>query len=335
VKQLMQANTSGVLTLPVADGPNTPPGPARRRVRTASSRIVEFLYVFDVYYAPAAAAALTAPLSLFVPMRPIAVALVFAALTVVCFLFFWLSLINCNPYPPDLTRAGQLARIPNVLPFTEVTRRSDLTNLQYPLIFKPSLCSTNSSGVALIESAEQARRYMAVTKEEMILAQAFHPGEEFTIMWERWPWQARGCVRAVFWRKKTHAPGEFHPLSGAGTPKVTLAAQHLRTKALLLAAERSVRALDNVYCTRLDVRADGPEELARGNFWVMESNGVIGVPGGGLLGAALVSWPRRIITGAYNIFTHENASVHPRVLVHRMRRFLELGGWDFRICDGF
>jgi hypothetical protein len=91
----------------------------------------------------------------------------------------------------------------------------------------------------------------------------------------------------------------------------------------------------NLHCTRFDVRADSAEALARGEFWVIESNGTIGVPGGSLAYAILVSWPRRIVIGAYNLFTHEDASAHPRVLVHRMKRFLECGGWDFRICDGF
>jgi hypothetical protein len=304
-------------------------------VRTAWPRWIEFFLVFDVLYAPVLSALVTAALAWWTHWRALPLALVFGALTLVLFLFFWLSLVNCNPYPPGYTSFDQLAAMPNALPFLRVTRATDLTRIAYPLVFKPSLCSTNSSGVALVRSVEEARAYMATTLEEVVCAQQLHPGEEFTIMWERWPWRRDGVVRAVHWRKKTHAPGEFHPLSGRGTPKVTVAAQHLKTPALVRAVERTVARLPNLHCTRLDVRADSPEALARGEFWVMESNGTVGVPGGSRAYAILISWPRRIAIGAYNLFTHADASAHPRVLVRRVRRFLECGGWDFRICDGF
>jgi hypothetical protein len=139
----------------------------------------------------------------------------------------------------------------------------------------------------------------------------------------------------VYWRRKTHPPGEFHPLSGAGTPKVTVDANHLKSIELTRTVEAMVARMRGVYCTRFDVRADGDAELARGDFWVMESNGTIGVPGQGAAYAIFVAWPKRMIIGLYNILTHKDASIHPRVLAHRMRRFRECGGWDFRICDGF
>ncbi len=306
-----------------------------RRVRTAWPRWIEFFLVFDVLYAPLVSGLVTAGLAATTRWSALALALSFGALTLGLFLFFWLALVNCNPYPPGYTVFDQLASMPNALPFVRVTRSTDLTRLVYPLVFKPSLCSTNSSGVALVRSAAEARRYLATSVEEVVCAQQFHPGEEFTIMWERWPWQRRGVVRAVFWRKKTHAPGEFHPLSGRGTPKLTVAAPHLNTKELLRAVERTVARMRNLHCTRFDVRADSAAALARGEFWVIESNGTIGVPGGSVVYAIAISWPRRIVTGAYNLFTHADASAHPRVLVHRMKRFLECGGWDFRICDGF
>lgn len=304
-------------------------------MRTAAPRWVEFFLVFDVLYAPLLATPITAGLAVHAHWSALPIALVFSGLSLTFFVFFWLSLVNCNPYPPGYTAFDQLAAMPNALPFLRVTHATDLDRLVYPLVFKPSLCSTNSSGVALVRSAEEARAYMAATAEEVVCAQQLHSGEEFTIMWERWPWRRDGVVRAVFWRKKTHAPGEFHPLSGRGTPKVTIAAHHLRTPALVRAVERTVARLPNLHCTRFDVRADSAEALARGDFWVMESNGTIGVPGGSLAYAILISWPRRIVIGAYNLFTHADASAHPRVLVRRMRRFLECGGWDFRISDGF
>jgi hypothetical protein len=304
-------------------------------VRTALPKLVEFFMVFDVLYAPLLAGALTLALRATTSLGGVALAAIFAGLTLGLFVFFWLSLINCNPYPPGTTVFDQLRRMPSAQPTARIDRATDLSSLPYPLIFKPSVCSTNSSGVALIGSAAEARRYLASSAEEAICAQPYHPGEEFTIMWERWPWQRRGVVRAVFHRRKTHAPGEFHPLSGRGTPKVTEPAQRLLTPALVAAVERNVAAMVNVHCTRFDVRAQSAEALARGEFRILESNGTIGVPGGSMVGAVLFHWPRRIVTGAYNLFTHPDASAHPRVLVQRMKRFRECGGWDFRICDGF
>ncbi len=174
-----------------------PPAPAAarpyppRRVRTASSLLVEFFYVYDVLYAPVAAGFATGLLSFVLPWGEAEMGCLFAGLTLVLFFFFWLSLINCNPYAPGSTREDQLERIENALPFRRVTAHTDLATLAYPVVFKPSLCSTNSSGVELISSAEAARCYMASTLEEVVIAQQYHPGEEFTIMWERWPWQTR------------------------------------------------------------------------------------------------------------------------------------------------
>jgi hypothetical protein len=306
-----------------------------RRVRTASVKWVEFFLVFDVLYAPALALAITAILRATTTCSGLELGLAFASLTLGLFVLFWLSLVNCNPYPAGYTVFDQLRTIPNAMPVTPVTCATDLSKLAYPLIFKPSLCSTNSSGVALVHDVDQARKYMLATEEEVVCAQEYHSGEEFTIMWERWPWRRRGAVKGVYWRKKLHPAGEFHPLSGRGTPKVTVDVRHLRTEALVRAVEGTVRRMRNVYCTRFDVRAESAEALARGEFRVLESNGTIGVPGQGNVYAMLVAWPRRIVTGLYNLFTHDDASAHPRVLVHRMKRFLECGGWDFRICDGF
>ncbi len=306
-----------------------------RRVRTARAKFIEFFLVPDVPWALFLAQITTLAIAMSTPLSVITAGLVFLGLCVAFFLVLWLALINCNPYPAGYTVFDQLRKMTRALPSQAVTRATDLSQLRYPLIFKPSLCSTNSSGVRLISSEKQARAYMAATREAVVCAQVFHPGEEYTIMWERWPWKPRGEVVAVYWRRKIHPRGEFHPLSGAGTPKVTLGANDLRTPQLVRAVEEMITGMPNVYCTRFDVRADSPEAMARGEFWVMESNGCIGVPGGTLTHALVTHWPRRMITGLYNIFTHEHASIHPRVLVRRIHRFAECGGWDFRICDAF
>jgi hypothetical protein len=327
----MQANRL-VNTLTIARAPGVPRSP--RRVRTASPKWIEFFLVFDVLYAPLVALPLTALVGVG-RLSAAGLCVAFVAIAMAAFVVFWLALVNCNPYPPGYTVFDQLQSIPNAMRAVPITRTSDLSALSYPVIFKPSLCSTNSSGVMLVKSIEEARQYLRWTAEDVVCAQEFHSGEEFTIMWERWPWRRRGAVKGVYWRKKLHARGEFHPLSGRNTPKVTVDARHLRTPALVRAVEASVARMKNLHCTRFDVRAESAEALARGEFFVLESNGTIGVPGGSIAYAIAVAWPRRILTGLYNLFTHEDASAHPRVLVRRVQRFLECGGWDFRICDGF
>ena len=306
-----------------------------RRVRTARSRFVEFFLVPDAMWAAVLSliatpiVALTAPLDLWAALGFLLGALVSL------FLVFWAALVNCNPYPWHCCVFDQLRLMSRALPTQPVTRDSDLTSLAYPLVFKPSLCSTNSSGVRLVYSAAEAAAYLRETQEEVVCAQMFHPGEEYTIMWERWPWSRRGRVTAVFWRRKTHPPHEFHPLSGNGTPKVTVPAQHLRTPALESTVRDMMRKLPSVFCTRFDVRADDDAAMARGDFWVLESNGTVGIPGQGPAYSIFVHYPKRILIGLFNILTHPDSSVHPRVLARRLHRFWTLGGWDFRICDGF
>ena len=277
-----------------------------RRVRTARSRFVEFFLVPDAMWA-AVLSLIATPIAAFTVSLDLGSALAFFFGALLClFLVFWAALINCNPYPWHCCVFDHLRVLDRALPTQPVTRSTDLASLAYPLVFKPSLCSTNSSGVRLIHSAIEAAAYMRETLEDVVCAQAFHPGEEYTIMWERWPWSRRGRVVAVCWRRKTHPAGEFHPLSGNGTPKVTVPASHLSTPALVRVVETMMVKMPSVYCTRFDVRADGEAAMSRGDFWVLESNGTVGVPAR---------------STAYSSFVHtRNASDRPVQHPHAPRR---------------
>ena len=309
--------------------------PQTRRIRTAMSKPLEFVRTCDVVWA-ALLSALVAPAAALALELSLAGALALGAgLFIASWLVLWMALINCNPYPPGYTVFDSFRSMTRALPTLPVTHLTDLRALDYPLIFKPAKCSTNSSQVRLICSRQQARQYLIDTLEDVVCAQQYHPGEEYTIMWERWPWRAQGAVVDVHWRRKTHPRGEFHPLSGSDTPKVTEEANQLNTAALQATVTRMMLRMPHVYCTRFDVRATSHEALARGDFRVMESNGTIGVQGGSTLYGVMVHWPRRMITGLYNMLFHPNGSVHPRLLLARLRAFNHCGGWDFRFCDGY
>jgi len=99
--------------------------------------------------------------------------------------------------------------------------------------------------------------------------------------------------------------------------------------------EQMMAGMPDVYCTRFEVRTDNHVELQKGNFWVMESNGTVGVPGEGLWYTIIKHWPRRMLTGLYNMLFHPGARLHPRVLLERLRAFHKCGGWDFKITDGY
>ena len=306
-----------------------------RRIRTAHSKPLELLRTCDVLWAAALALLFAPPAAWLLSLTLLQGVALWAGLFLGLWLLLWLSLVNCNPYRPGYSVFDSFRSMDRALPTRAVSHATDLSQLSYPCVFKPAKCSTNSSQVQLIHSAEQARDYLIETMEEVVCAQQYHPGEEYTIMWERWPWRADGQVVELYWRKKTHPKGEFHPLSGAGTPKHNVLVNRLASAELLAAMERMMAGMPEVYCTRFDVRADNHVELQKGNFWVMESNGTVGVNAEGVWYGILVHWPRRMITGLYNIFTHPNASVLPAVLAERLRAFNKCGGWDFKFTDGY
>ena len=103
-----------------------------------------------------------------------------------------------NPYGPGFSVFDSFRTINRALPTVAVDHGTDLSTLTYPCIFKPAKCSTNSSQVRLIASPAEARAYLIETMEQVVCAQRFHPGEEYTIMYERWPWRSAGEVKEMY-----------------------------------------------------------------------------------------------------------------------------------------
>lgn len=187
-------------------------------------------------------------------------------------------------------------------------------SLGYPIVLKPDV-GERGRGVSIVPDAEALERYLA-ENEGLTLAQAYVPGEEFGLFYVRVPGEEQGELFSVARKTPRHVVGngednlerlilldpiclpmaktllklndsrlEWIPSQGEHVPVTELAThslgcrflvgEDLRTPALETAVDRlSLRlALD---FGRYDVRSPDESALRRGEFQVVEFNGLTG-----------------------------------------------------------
>ncbi len=99
-------------------------------------------------------------------------------------------------HAPD--RVARWRLLPSALPPVRVAALEAFmaeAGLDWPVVLKPDV-GERGGGVAIVRSAEQARRYLEGTAEA-ILAQEFVPGVEFGVFYYRIPGQPRGQIFAI------------------------------------------------------------------------------------------------------------------------------------------
>jgi len=158
-----------------------------------------------------------------------------------------------------------------------INSKTNLSLLQYPLIFKPVICNGNGKGVQKIENEHEAKMYMKKTTEEFIIAQEYYPGTyEVGVLYERYPFSKNGKIISIV--SKT-TDKDWKPLRcNSCSFKKGVDCKILNTTpALEKRIDEISKLIPNFYVGRYDIRFDSLDDFEKGeNFKILEINGVMG-----------------------------------------------------------
>lgn len=184
-------------------------------------------------------------------------------------------------------------------------------DLEFPVVLKPDV-GERGAGVAIVRSRTEFEAYLRAAEGDTIL-QEYVPGVEFGVFYYRYPGEREGCIFSITEKRfpevigdgkatleqlirrdpravciasvylKNRQPG-YVAREGERVRLVEIGShcrgaifvngERLRTPALEQAIERVSRAHPGFYMGRFDVRAASVEAFQRGEFKVIELNGV-------------------------------------------------------------
>jgi glutathione synthase/RimK-type ligase-like ATP-grasp enzyme len=166
---------------------------------------------------------------------------------------------------------------PFALKVYTLDKKTDLSSLKYPLIFKPVICNGNGKGVQKINDEKEAKKYMKNTKEQHIIAQEYYPGKyEVGVLYERYPLNDKGKIISVVSKvtDKDWKPLRCNTCSfkGGVDCQVLKATPELERK-----IDEISKSIPDFYVGRYDIRFENLDDFLSGtNFKVIEVNGVMG-----------------------------------------------------------
>eukprot|EP00591_Stephanopyxis_turris_P004505 CAMPEP_0195524294 /NCGR_PEP_ID=MMETSP0794_2-20130614/24017_1 /TAXON_ID=515487 /ORGANISM="Stephanopyxis turris, Strain CCMP 815" /LENGTH=427 /DNA_ID=CAMNT_0040654477 /DNA_START=680 /DNA_END=1963 /DNA_ORIENTATION=- len=151
----------------------------------------------------------------------------------------------------------------------------------YPLVFKPDQCTTDSRGVQVIHTKEEALIYIKerddARKEECTMIQQYYnEGEEFVIFYVRFPYRRKGFIKSIGHRNKMIGFDKAYSKSSAkrenhGSYTID-EVDNLGTPELLSALNDISYNITGFHSGRLDIKARNKLALQRGEFFVLEIN---------------------------------------------------------------
>jgi hypothetical protein len=199
-------------------------------------------------------------------------------------LYYFFISANCGVMHDQKLKDINLSRLGKYsIPFLTITTenwRNIISNLKYPIIFKPAKCSGCGFGVSKIDNQNQAIEYLkGLTFDTPIIAQVLDKRKhEYTILYERYPLTKRGRVIAITERVPVKNKGEFqiHNLGYGQRRCHVVDHSHLITPDFERLIDKITKKIPCLYVGRYDVKADSLESLLSGNFGVIELNGVLG-----------------------------------------------------------
>lgn len=189
--------------------------------------------------------------------------------------------------------------------------------LSFPIIMKPDL-GERGVGVSLIRSDEEAKRYLKEMQGNIIVEEYIDTLEEYAILYCRLPNQQQGRILSFakkefltlkgngsssveelledekfdFNRKKLKGKlkpilqtilktGEEKVITKLGNCKDGVICKNLNntlTKDIVDEIDLISHSIDGFYFGRFDIRTDSLEDLRKGNFKIIELNGVNAIP---------------------------------------------------------
>ena len=237
------------------------------------------------------------------------------------FMIYWILFLNVNPSLIPAHKDKILSYIPKQHSLDEkmLSKQTNLKNLKYPVIFKPTICTGISRSVALIKNITDANEYIKVVGYDDILIQKFvEYKNEVAVLYEKNPFTGRGNIISMV--SKISNNYEIMPScrSGIGVKCVNLTDQV--TRKLVHVIDKISNRIPDFNIGRYDIKYKDLKSLMRGeDFYVLEINGVMGydmtVFDDNLMGKIKsfqmsVEWEiRRFIMGFKNIITFQGFNI--------------------------
>jgi hypothetical protein len=158
-----------------------------------------------------------------------------------------------------------------------IGKNTNLSLLNYPLIFKPVICNGNGKGVEKIDNEKEAKMYMKKTEEEFIIAQEYYPGKfEVGVLYERYPFEENGKIISIVSKS---SDADWKPLRcNTCSFKTGVDCKILQsTPDLAYKIDQISKNIPGFFVGRYDIRFESQDDFEKGkNFKIIEINGVMG-----------------------------------------------------------
>lgn len=198
---------------------------------------------------------------------------------VVGLIILYYCFLSANPWSTRMSKDKILSYVPE--PFALNTRllkkSSYLSDLKYPVIFKPVVCNGNGKGVKKINNVKEAIEYMKVSEEQFVIAQEYYPGKfEVGVLYERYPFDASGSIVSIVSKETGDdwKPLRCNTCSYKGGVDCFIIKS---TQKLQSTIDHIAKKIPDFYVGRFDIRFYSLDDFLNGeNFKIIEVNGVMG-----------------------------------------------------------
>ena len=204
------------------------------------------------------------------------------AYIIVLFLIFIFLLLSINPKINNKLKHEMMDYFyENSIPYTTINKnnyKEKIKNLNYPLVFKPCICSAFGNKVELIYTERQAHTYMKNNLNEEVMVQQLHNGPyEGTILYEKNPITKKASI--IFVERvnpKNVSKNEIWFWKSSDSYKYGYYAIHkpeYETKELLEYTKNVCDKIPEFYMGRFDIRFKSHDDLKMGkNIGIIELN---------------------------------------------------------------
>lgn len=184
------------------------------------------------------------------------------------FVFVWIIFLNVNPYEINQNKFSILSNISSeYLPKMSMLKDTNIDKLNYPVIFKPIICSRNGYGVKLINNIDEAVAYIENNNINETMVQDFIPYKnEVGILYEK-------NIISMVVKKSKDSTIIASCLGKNACDDIT----YLKTHKLNEVIRKISNQIPNFYVGRYDIKYKDLDSLLEGkDFYILEVNGTAG-----------------------------------------------------------
>lgn len=196
-------------------------------------------------------------------------------------LIYWYCFISSNPYNTNINNKYEILKhIPKeYLPDTFLISDTGIDKLQYPIIFKPTICTRKGVGVELIHNIEEARNYVYKYGWKNIISQKYINSKyEIGILYERNPLSKCGKIISII--ERANYDDIVRNKSSYSVNNSILEKYKSRpewiTPTICNIIDSISKKIPNFYVGRYDIKFNSVDEFLKGKFYILEVNGNMG-----------------------------------------------------------